>query len=107
MLIRGTLGALVVLAGMALCGADAVEADGCGRAVARSCGYSAMRPGQIRRAQRRAARASRQAERRAGRYSCGYSATVYERCGGVQYRCGGVAVVTPEVSVEVHAPPSE
>ena len=99
MIIKSTLGVLAILIGTALCSADKVDASGCGLAEVQAVCSSQvvhLRPGQVRRAQRRAARAARRQHALARRASCGVAAT-----------CAApvrVSVIVPEVQVHVAAP---
>jgi len=103
-MIKASLGVLAILLGVGLCSSDKADASGCGRAEVQAitCGAVHMRPGQIRRANRRAAREHRRALRRGCAYSHGHVAV---GCAGVVApRCAGVVhVATPAVAVAVDA----
>ena len=94
-MIKAVFASLAILLGVGL-SIDKVDASGCGRAGHNLIAVP-LRRGQIRRAERRARRAHRQAAR-----GCGY-AEVAATCSAPRVRCGGVAVVTPAVVVEVPA----
>ena len=89
-MIKVTLGVLAILLGTALCSANKVDASGCGLAEVQAVcgGVYHLRPGQVRRAQRREARAARRQHRLSRRATCGVAAN-----------CAGVAVITPRVQV--------
>ena len=100
-MIKAVFASLAILLGVGL-SIDKVDASGCGRAEVQAicAGHTQvvhLRRGQIRRAERRARREHRRAAR-----GCGY-AEVAATCAAPRVRCGGVAVVTPAVVVEVPA----
>ena len=102
MIIKSTLAVLAISLGLALCSSDQAVGSSCGRAeVQAACGGYSMplRRGQVRRAQRREARAARRQHRLSRRATCGVAATCAAPVG-----CGGVAVITPQVQVHVAAP---
>ena len=96
MIIRGTILGLVAVIGLALCSGDKAVGSSCGRAEVQAIcgGVYHLRPGQVRRAQRREARAARRQSRLNARAACHQVAAVHNRC-------GGVAVIVPQVHVEV------
>ena len=63
-MIKATILGLVILLGLGLCAFDKADASGCGRAEVQAitCGAVHMRPGQVRRSQRRAARLHQSAQ---------------------------------------------
>ena len=98
-MIKAVFASLAILLGVGLCASDQVAASSCGRAeVQAACAGHAhvvpLRRGQIRRANRRAARLHRRAERQA-HGSCGYAE--------VRVGCSGVSVIAPVAVVEVPA----
>ena len=98
-MIKASFVCLAILLEIGLSDGEKADASGCGRAEVHAASSShahvvPLRRGQIRRANRRAARLHRRAERQA-HGSCGYAE--------VRAGCAGVAVVTPAVVVEVPA----
>jgi len=106
-MIKCLIGTMVILLGVALNTDSKAVAESCGRSVAaHGCSSVHLRPGQVRRINRRAARAHRQAVRHSYRghvvSSCGQVHTEAS-CGRAQPpRCGGVAIAAP-VTVAVNA----
>ena len=108
-MIKATFATLALLLGIGLCAGDKADASGCGRAEVQAitCGAVHLRPGQVRRMERRSARQHRWAQRRANRYArLGCAGVAEVGCAGVAapVRCGGVTVLTPMVDVQVAAP---
>ena len=98
MIIKSTIAALAITVGLALCSSDTVTASSCGRAEVQaivSCHTVALRPGQVRRAQRRDARAARRQSRLNARAAC------HQVANCAAPRGCGVAVIVPQVRVEV------
>jgi len=98
-MIKAVFASLAILLGIGLSAGEKADASGCGRAeVQAACSSHAhvvpLRRGQIRRANRRAARLHRRAERQA-HGSCGYAE--------VRVGCSGVSVIAPVAVVEVPA----
>ena len=92
MIIKSTLAALALAVGLALCSSDQAVGSSCGRAEVQAVtwgGVYHLRPGQVRRANRRAARLHRRDARLAARHGCAAP------------RGCGVAVIVPQVRVEV------